>query len=40
MDAAKYGHYRLVLGTVGYGLKRLKGTEELLHACLDVFHGE
>ncbi|TFK89719.1 hypothetical protein K466DRAFT_597544 [Polyporus arcularius HHB13444] len=39
MDAAKYGHYRLVLGTVGYGLKRLKGTEELLHACLDVFHA-
>ncbi len=35
----KYWHYRIVLGTVGYGLKHLNGTEELLHATYDVFQG-
>ncbi|KAL1950100.1 hypothetical protein VTO73DRAFT_5222 [Trametes versicolor] len=29
--------YRLVLGTVGYGLSTIKGTEELLHATYDAF---
>ncbi len=37
---AKHWHYRVVLGTVGYGLRELRGTEELLHATYDVFHGE
>ncbi|KAL7279782.1 hypothetical protein ACG7TL_006189 [Trametes sanguinea] len=32
-------HYRLVLGTVGYGLQRFKGTDELLSATLDVFQA-
>ncbi|KAJ2989296.1 hypothetical protein NUW54_g8831 [Trametes sanguinea] len=30
-------HYRLVLGTVGYSIKMLRGTEELLHSTFDVF---
>ena len=33
-------HYRLVTHTVGYGLKDLRGTEELLHATDDAFVGE
>ncbi|KAI0364213.1 hypothetical protein BV20DRAFT_956708 [Pilatotrama ljubarskyi] len=32
-------HYRLILGTVGYGLKRFRGTHELLHAGYDVFQA-
>ena len=36
---AKHWHYRMVLNTVGYGLDRINGTEELLHAVYDVFHG-
>ena len=36
---AKHWHYRMVLSTVGYGLNRINGTRELLHAALDVFHG-
>ena len=32
-------HYRLVVGEVGYGLERLKGTRELLSATYDAFHG-
>ncbi len=35
----KYWHYRMVLNTVGYGLSRINGTEELLYAAYDVFHG-
>ncbi|KAL6309331.1 hypothetical protein BKA93DRAFT_759621 [Sparassis latifolia] len=30
-------HYRLVLGTVGYGLERFRGAQELLHATYDVY---
>ncbi|OBZ71149.1 hypothetical protein A0H81_08673 [Grifola frondosa] len=33
----KHAHYRLVEGTVGYGLERFSGTNELLHATYDVF---
>ena len=33
-------HHRLVLKTVGYGLQRFRGTEELLHATYDAFAGE
>ena len=36
---SKHWHYRVVLSTVGYGINRLEGTAELLHATLDVFHG-
>lgn len=36
----KQWHYRLVMGTVGYGLRRFRGTEELLRSTYDVFHGE
>ncbi|KAI0357831.1 hypothetical protein OH77DRAFT_1305455 [Trametes cingulata] len=32
-------HYRLVLGTVGYGLKRFRGTNELLHGTYDAFQA-
>ncbi|KAL1939424.1 hypothetical protein VTO73DRAFT_9980 [Trametes versicolor] len=32
-------HYRLVVGTVGYPLRRLKGTDELLYAAYDVFQA-
>ncbi|KAI9062469.1 hypothetical protein FKP32DRAFT_1677406 [Trametes sanguinea] len=32
-------HYRLVLGTVGYSIKTLRGTKELLHSTFDVFLG-
>ncbi|KAI0688873.1 hypothetical protein C8Q76DRAFT_685963 [Earliella scabrosa] len=32
-------HYRIVLGTVGYGLERFRGTSELLHATYDVFQA-
>ncbi|RPD77918.1 hypothetical protein L226DRAFT_336365 [Lentinus tigrinus ALCF2SS1-7] len=35
----KYWHYRMVLNTVGYGLARVNGTQELLHAAYDVFHA-
>ncbi|KAI0326085.1 hypothetical protein GY45DRAFT_1259707 [Cubamyces sp. BRFM 1775] len=34
---SKRRHYRLVTYTVGYSLKTLRGTEELLHATYDVF---
>lgn len=34
-----HAHYRLVLDTVGYPLRRFRGTEELLHATYDVFQG-
>ncbi|KAJ2981291.1 hypothetical protein NUW54_g10892 [Trametes sanguinea] len=30
-------HYRLVTSTVGYSIKTLRGTEELLHSTYDVF---
>ncbi|KAJ3002982.1 hypothetical protein NUW54_g5551 [Trametes sanguinea] len=30
-------HYRLVASTVGYSIKTLRGTEELLHSTYDVF---
>ncbi|KAI0324173.1 hypothetical protein GY45DRAFT_450849 [Cubamyces sp. BRFM 1775] len=30
-------HYRMVTHTVGFGLKDLRGTEELLHATYDAF---
>ncbi|KAI0366935.1 hypothetical protein BV20DRAFT_1025472 [Pilatotrama ljubarskyi] len=30
-------HYRVVMATVGYSLRTLRGTEELLHATYDVF---
>lgn len=36
----KQQHYRLVVGTVGYGLERFRGTEELLYTTYDVFHGQ
>ena len=36
---AEQQHYRLVLGTVGYGLKHVRGAEELLHATHDVYTG-
>lgn len=39
LSIAKHWHYRMVLSTVGYGLDRINGTEELLHAAYDVFHG-
>ncbi|RDX42627.1 hypothetical protein OH76DRAFT_1410972 [Lentinus brumalis] len=39
VSVAKLVHYRVVLGTVGYSLKHLKGTEELLHATFDVLHA-
>ena len=35
----KQVHHRLVLGTVGYSLRRFKDTEELMHATYDVFTG-
>ena len=35
----KRRHHRLVLGTVGYALKTVRGTDELLHATYDVFVG-
>ncbi|OSC97317.1 hypothetical protein PYCCODRAFT_1419686 [Trametes coccinea BRFM310] len=34
---SKRRHYRLVMGTVGYSIKTLRGTEELLHSTFDVF---
>ena len=37
--AMRRRHHRLVLGTVGYNLDRLRGTEELLHATYDVYTG-
>lgn len=37
---AKHWHYRIVLGTVGYGLCRFLGTDELLNAAYDVFRGK
>ncbi len=40
VSLCKQLHYRIVLGTVGYGLKRFKGTKELLYATYDVFHGK
>ncbi|OJT04963.1 hypothetical protein TRAPUB_4244 [Trametes pubescens] len=30
-------HYRLILGMVGYPVRRLKGTDELLHSGYDIF---
>lgn len=33
-------HYRLVLATVGYGLRRFTGSRELLHATHDAYHGK
>ncbi|RDX44317.1 hypothetical protein OH76DRAFT_1409174 [Lentinus brumalis] len=36
-EVTKLRHHRLVLDTVGYGLQRFRGTEELLHATYDVF---
>ena len=33
-------HYHLVLGSVGYDIRFLRGTEELLHASYDVFTGK
>lgn len=35
-----YRHYRLVLGTVGYPLEQLRGTNELLSAGFDVYKGK
>ncbi|KAL6305438.1 hypothetical protein BKA93DRAFT_778184 [Sparassis latifolia] len=32
-------HYRLVVGTVGYGLDRFKGSEELLYATYDAYEA-
>ena len=32
-------HYRMIVDTVGYGLKYIRGTEELLHATYNVFTG-
>ncbi|KAI0940213.1 hypothetical protein AcV5_001383 [Taiwanofungus camphoratus] len=32
-------HYRLVLATVGYGLRRFTGSRELLHATHDAYHA-
>ena len=32
-------HYRIVFGTVGYGIERFRGTKELLHSTYDVFTG-
>ncbi|RPD54644.1 hypothetical protein L227DRAFT_555970 [Lentinus tigrinus ALCF2SS1-6] len=32
-------HYRMVVRTVGYGLRRFHGTQELLHATHDVFQA-
>ncbi len=40
VSTAKHWHYRIVLGTVGYGLRRFLGTEELLNAAYDVFQGK
>ncbi|GBE84578.1 predicted protein [Sparassis crispa] len=34
-----YVHYRLVVGTAGYGLQRFRGTEELLHATYDTYQA-
>ncbi|KAI1788469.1 hypothetical protein LXA43DRAFT_894557 [Ganoderma leucocontextum] len=35
--ATRRRHHRLVMGTVGYSLNRLRGTEELLHATYNVY---
>ena len=35
----RHRHYRLVTHTVGYPLKDIRGTEELLHATYDAFIG-
>ncbi|GBE84618.1 hypothetical protein SCP_0605970 [Sparassis crispa] len=32
-------HYRLVLGTVGYGLQRFEGTQELLQGTFDAYQA-
>ncbi|KAI1793362.1 hypothetical protein LXA43DRAFT_885991 [Ganoderma leucocontextum] len=40
VSITKHWHYRIVLGTVGYGLRRFHGTEELLNATYDVFQGK
>ncbi|EIW53531.1 uncharacterized protein TRAVEDRAFT_74821 [Trametes versicolor FP-101664 SS1] len=39
ISTSNYIHYRLVLATVGYGLKSFRGTDELLHATYDIFHA-
>ncbi len=38
-DLPVYVHYRMILGTVGYSLRRFCGTKELLHATYDVYQG-
>ncbi|KAI0333654.1 hypothetical protein GY45DRAFT_1243997 [Cubamyces sp. BRFM 1775] len=35
----KHLHYRLVCSTVGYGLQRFRGTEELLYSTYDAFQA-
>ncbi|KAI0712055.1 hypothetical protein C8Q76DRAFT_597981, partial [Earliella scabrosa] len=35
----KHRHYRIVLGTVGYDLQHLRGTDELIRATYDVFQA-
>ncbi|KAI0354872.1 hypothetical protein OH77DRAFT_1404217 [Trametes cingulata] len=39
VDVTQFIHYRLVVGTVGYSLKRFRGTEELLNVTYDVFQA-
>ncbi|OBZ71187.1 hypothetical protein A0H81_08659 [Grifola frondosa] len=39
ISVSKHIHYRLVEGTVGYSLKRFKGTEELLHSTYDILQA-
>ena len=40
VSITKHWHYRIVVSTVGYGLRHFSGTEELLNAAHDVFHGK
>lgn len=35
-----HAHYRLVLGTVGYSLDHLQGTDELLRSTFDAYTGK
>ncbi len=37
---SKRTHYRLVLGIVGYTLRQITGTQELLRASYDVLQGK
>ena len=39
VSLTEHWHYRIVMGTVGYGLRHFTGTEELLHATYDVLQG-